>query len=105
MSSIDSVDALAASAEAGGSAPAELSGPLQALWLTKADQWDAAHDVAQDLNSKMGDWIHALLHLIEGDIGNSAYWYTRAGKPQPSVDEIDAEWARIAEAALAQANA
>ena len=100
MSKIDSVDSLAASAEAGGAVPEELSGPLKALWLTKADQWHEAHDVAQDLGSKLGDWIHALLHLIEGDIGNSAYWYSRAGKPQPSTNEIDDEWRRIAEAAL-----
>ena len=105
MSSIDSVDALEASAVAGGTVPADLSGPLQSLWLTRADQWDAAHDLAQDLNSKMGDWIHGLLHLIEGDIGNSSYWYHRAGQTQPAVDGIDAEWRRIAEAAFAQQQA
>lgn len=101
MSSMQTVDELAASALAGGEVPADLAGPLKALWLTKADRWDDAHDVAQDLGSRMGDWIHGLLHLIEGDIGNSAYWYSRAGKPQPGRDEIDREWQTIAEAALA----
>lgn len=96
MSSIQTVDELAASAESGGELPDGLSGPLKALWLTKADRWHDAHDVAQDLGSKLGDWIHALLHLIEGDLGNSAYWYNRAGKPQPTQSEIDAEWRRIA---------
>ena len=89
-----------ASAVAGGEPPAGLSGAVKALWLTKADRWDEAHEVAQDLGSKLGDWIHALLHLIEGDTGNSAYWYRRAGKPQPAVSEIDDEWQKIARAAL-----
>ena len=100
MSAIQTVDELAASAEAGGEPPAELSGPLKALWLTKADRWDDAHDVAQDLGSKLGDWIHALLHLIEGDLGNSAYWYSRAGQTQPAAAQIDDEWRKIAQAAL-----
>ena len=100
MSAIESVEDLAASAAAGGEPPSDLNGPLKALWLTKADRWDEAHDVAQDLGSKLGDWIHALLHLIEGDLGNSAYWYNRAGKSQPGVAEIDDEWSRIAQAAL-----
>ena len=101
MSNIQSVEDLAASAEAGGDPPAELSGPAKALWLTKADRWDDAHDVAQDLGSKLGDWIHGLLHLIEGDIGNSAYWYNRAGQSQPSKAEIDSEWEKIARVVLA----
>lgn len=100
MSSIQSIDELAASAAAGGEPPADLSGPLKALWLTKADRWHEAHEVAQDLGSKLGDRIHGLLHLIEGDLGNSAYWYQRAGSPQPTPEEIDAEWSRIAQAAL-----
>ena len=103
MTTPDSVEALEASAKMGEIPPEGLNGPLKALWLTKADQWDAAHDVAQDLGSKLGDWIHALLHLIEGDLGNSAYWYARAGQTQPSVNEIDAEWVRIAEAAFKEA--
>ena len=26
------------------------------------------------------DWVHALLHWIEADMGNADYWYRRAGK-------------------------
>ncbi len=100
--SFDSVEALEASAKAGGETPAGMNDALKALWLTKAGQWDAAHEVAQDMKSKMGDWIHALLHLIEGDIGNSAYWYNRAGKPQPGTDGIDEEWLTIARAVIDQ---
>lgn len=103
MSEIRTVDELATSALAGGAPPAGLSGPAQALWLTKADQWHEAHEVAQDLGSRMGDWIHGLLHLIEGDLGNSAYWYRRAERPQPTPEEIDEEWRKIAEVVLSEA--
>ena len=100
MNDIQSTEDLAASAEAGGEPPSELSGPAKALWLTKADRWGDAHNVAQDLGSKLGDWIHGLLHLIEGDVGNSAYWYNRAGQSQPSGEEIDREWEKIARVVL-----
>ena len=75
--------------------PAELSPELRALWLTRADRWDDAHDIAQDIPSKMGSWIHGLLHAIEGDFGNSGYWYNRAGEPAISAAQIDSEWERL----------
>ena len=76
--------------------PAGLSGPVEALWQTKAGNWDAAHDIVNDIHSSVGSWIHAHLHLIEGDIGNARYWYSKAGRPPRSVEEIDEEWLEIA---------
>lgn len=81
----------------------EWSVELQALWCVKHDRWHDAHDLVQDLPSAMGSWIHAHLHLIEGDLGNAGYWYSRAGKPAGSRDRIDEEWDVIADAALQQA--
>tara|TARA_R110000850_G_scaffold247744_7_gene372692 strand:- start:3485 stop:3778 length:294 start_codon:yes stop_codon:yes gene_type:complete len=76
--------------------PPEGVGPeLQSLWLTKAERWDEAHDIAQDISSKMGSWIHGFLHAIEGDFSNSAYWYNRAGEPPITAGQIDDEWERI----------
>ena len=98
MATIDNVEALEASVKASDEPPGEIDDTLKALWFTKAGRWDEAHDLAQSFGNKTGDWIHGLLHLIEGDLGNSAYWYHRAGKAQPPVSEIDAEWRRIAEA-------
>jgi hypothetical protein len=77
--------------------PADLSPELQALWLAKRGRWDEAHHVAQEIHTSDGSWIHALLHLIEGDTSNAAYWYARAGRPARQVTEIEAEWDRIAE--------
>ena len=33
----------------------------------------------QELNDPLACWIHAILHKMEGDAGNSRYWYGRAG--------------------------
>src|SRR5688572_24799040 len=60
--------------------PAGLSPELQALWLAKKERWEDAHNIAQEIHTPDGSWIHALLHLIEGDTGNAAYWYARAGR-------------------------
>lgn len=84
------------SAVTGREPPAGLSPELTALWLSKKERWDDAHNIAQEIHSPDGSWIHALLHLIEGDTGNAAYWYARASRTPRGVNEIDAEWDRIA---------
>lgn len=90
------VEELLASATQDSSPPEGLSEELQALWHTKADHWEEAHNIAQDIHTPMGSWIHALLHLIEGDIGNAGYWFRKAGRPTRSVSEIDELWNEIA---------
>ena len=79
--------------------PPALSHALRALWLDARGNWDGAHDAAQAGEGGAGDWVHAYLHRKEGDNGNAAYWYRRAGKPvcRASLDE---EWAAIAGALL-----
>jgi hypothetical protein len=43
--------------------------------------WDKSHKIAQDYSDSTANWIHAVLHKIEGDVWNSNYWYARtAGK-------------------------
>jgi len=43
--------------------------------------WDTSHKIAQDYSDTMANWLHAVLHKIEGDVWNSNYWYARtAGK-------------------------
>jgi hypothetical protein len=82
--------------------PAGLPPELEALWLTKKDRWHPAHNVAQDIHTETGSWIHALLHRIEGDLGNAAYWYSRAGRPAiRNKGGIDEEWREITTYVLA----
>lgn len=39
--------------------------------------WDKSHKIAQDYSDVMANWLHAVLHKIEGDVWNSKYWYAR----------------------------
>ena len=39
--------------------------------------WDASHNIAQDYSDTTANWLHAVLHKIEGDEWNSRYWYAR----------------------------
>ena len=48
-----------------------------------------------------GSWVHAYLHRKEGDKGNAAYWYSRAGKPICR-EPLDAEWLSIVRDLLGQ---
>lgn len=69
--------------------PKEWPDALQSLWLDAKGDWEDSHNIAQDLQSQMGSWIHAYLHRKEGDKWNAGYWYRRANKPFPeySLDE------------------
>lgn len=78
-----------------GSPPEGLSEELLSLWHTKAGNWDTAHDIAQEIHTSIGSWIHALLHLIEGDTGNAGYWFRRADMPVRTIAEIDSLWHEI----------
>lgn len=80
---------------AGARPPEGLSGPLQALWHVAKGDWDKAHALVQDDESKAAAWVHAHLHRIEGDQSNADYWYARAGKPRPE-GSTDDEWPVIA---------
>jgi len=82
------------------SRPPNVSAALRALWHAARHEWDNAHAIAQDIDSKDGAWVHAYLHRQEGDLSNAGYWYRQAGQP-PASDDLDAEWARIAGTLLA----
>ncbi len=55
---------------------------LKAVTLAQAGDWDAAHNIAQDYSDSTANWIHAVLHKIEGDNWNSKYWYAKSGGHQ-----------------------
>ncbi len=83
----------------GTAPPAGVSPGLRALWHEAKGDWNQAHQVAQDLETRDGAWIHAYLHRKEGDEGNAAYWYRRADQPVAR-GTLDEEWAQIVTALL-----
>lgn len=64
--------------------------------LALAREWDAAHRLVQQHEADAtAAWIHAVLHKIEGDLGNASYWYRRAERMEHVADEPRAELAAI----------
>ncbi|QCX00268.1 hypothetical protein FGM00_09145 [Aggregatimonas sangjinii] len=61
--------------------PADWPEALIALWYDAKGNWEAAHDIAQELHTSLGSWAHAYLHRKEGDDFNAGYWYRQAGRP------------------------
>lgn len=58
--------------------------------------WDGAHTIAQQYEGDaMADWLHAVLHRIEGDHDNSRYWYRRAGRSPDAFADAHTELAAI----------
>lgn len=81
---------------------ADLSPPQQALWwlrkgnLRKGPEWERAHMICQTAEGeKAHDWVHALCHLIEGDLHNAAYWFRRAEQSSGATDPMEV-WEQIA---------
>jgi hypothetical protein len=69
---------------------------LQAVELALAGKWDAAHEVVQQYeDDATAAWIHAVLHKLEGDLGNARYWYHHANQTAHVADEPRAELTAI----------
>ena len=69
---------------------------LRAIELALAGEWAAAHQVVQQHeDDATAAWIHAVLHKIEGDLGNARYGYRRANQLAHIADEPRAELAAI----------
>jgi hypothetical protein len=79
--------------------PADLLAPLAALWWAAKGEWDRAHALVMDEQSREAAWVHAYLHRVEGDMANARYWYGQAGRA-PAAVPLEAEWADIAQALL-----
>jgi hypothetical protein len=71
---------------------------IRAVELALAGEWEAAHGVVQQYEEDaMAAWIHAVLHKVEGDLGNSRYWYRRADRMEWVNKEARAELGEIRE--------
>jgi hypothetical protein len=54
----------------------------RAVALAEGGDWEAAHLIAQDHEeSEHANWIHAVVHRMEGDLANARYWYGRCRRP------------------------
>lgn len=53
--------------------------------------WDTSHKITQNYSDVTANWLHAVLHKIEGDAWNSQYWYARTAgqKYEDFVDAIE----------------
>jgi|SRR5271165_1021951 len=74
--------------------PTGLSAALQALWWDAKENWDRAHEAAQQDEGPDGSWVHAYLHRKEGDLPNAKYWYRRADRAVGYGDS-QREWEKI----------
>ena len=55
---------------------------LQAIDAALNGEWDTSHKIAQVYSDPTANWIHAVLHKIEGDEWNSKYWYAKTSGKQ-----------------------
>jgi hypothetical protein len=54
----------------------------RAVRLALEGDWQAAHLIAQDHEGDdVANWIHAVVHRMEGDLDNARYWYRRCRRP------------------------
>lgn len=64
----------------------------EAVELALNGDWDGSHKIVQEYSDHYANWIHAVLHKIEGDVSNSRYWYMRTdGCQYEEYDEPDEE--------------
>jgi hypothetical protein len=65
---------------------------IRAVDLALSGDWDAAHEIAQSLEGDAhADWLHAVVHKVEGDEGNARYWYRRSGHDIGEFSDTTAE--------------
>ena len=70
---------------------------LAAVDLALNGDWQGAHLVAQDQEGdELANWLHAVAHRMEGDLGNARYWYRRAHRVFPKDPDAQTEIAALA---------
>lgn len=66
-----------------------------ALSHARHGEWKQAHRLVQEDESLLGAWLHGILHLVEHDLADAAYWYERAGRSFTSRGEVNEELDRF----------
>jgi hypothetical protein len=67
----------------------------QALVHMRAGRWNEAHILVQSDESALAAWLHGILHVQEGDLGNAEYWFGQAARDFDSRGTIEEEMARF----------
>ncbi len=75
---------------------ASLPAPLQALWWDARGDWERAHALVDELETRDGMAVHAYLHRKEGAQSNADYWYRLAGEGFRRPD-LHHEWRALVE--------
>jgi len=83
----------------GEAPPPGVTNSLAAMWYDGKGDWEQAHNIAQDIPTREGSWVHAYLHRKEGDNWNANYWYNRAGRNMPDTT-WEQEWKEMVRALL-----
>jgi hypothetical protein len=68
---------------------------VQAVRHLETGDWQAAHEIVQKDSTVLGCWAHGIVHLLEGDLPNAQYWYRRARRTFPHLDNAGAEIAAL----------
>ena len=54
---------------------------LEAVEHAIGGDWESAHLIVQDHEDDViANWIHAVVHRMEGDVDNARYWYRRCAR-------------------------
>jgi hypothetical protein len=69
---------------------------ISAIDAALSGDWARAHEVAQRYEGDAtADWLHAVLHKVDGEHDNSRYWYARVAHTFDEYADPQAELAAI----------
>ena len=68
---------------------------MEALQLLQQGHGVGAHMIAEADDSRLGSWLHGIVHLAKLDEANARSWYGEADRTYPGPDGLEAEIAAL----------